>query len=538
MALPDGSEKLETLDNTRNIAGDAKTIETLKPPAKPGRSPPKLHEFKPLPRIANPQSDDDGDLEEAIKAFHSSATSSRAPAIPLRGVVQTFHWGKPWESSIVAAMATNQVRSRRGPLRAPPLNRGSRFAELWMGTHPNGHSSVLIRGKRRPTLLRTPSSRDVSALAKSLTAGEDSCNSCSSDEEPPKEWYLKDVIDQDPQFWLGEDFERRDLPFLFKVLSVRQALSVQAHPNKKLAEELHRRLPAHYPDANHKPEIAIPLGDFEALAGFRPVAQVRGYFNDVPELMELCGIQPAELESLGLRDMFSRLMRADKMQISRSVVAHVNRLKEKDDRSPEEDLILRVAQDYPADVGIFSIYFLNYVRISADKPHQFIFCAPDEPHAYLSGDCVECMALSDNVVRLGLTPKHKDVETMLEMLTYRDDLLNELVNVGEQIQPHVYKYNPPVDDFMVYEVDGPVTDGLLLPRASIAACVSGSVSVDFKVCGGQQEQDGTEVVTGTVPWSWRGPKRISKGATFFCRAGTEIYVLDAGKGSKLFIASY
>lgn len=37
------------------------------------------------------------------------------------------------------------------------------------------------------------------------------------------------------------------LPFLFKVLSIRKALSIQAHPNKKLAEKLHARDPRNYP---------------------------------------------------------------------------------------------------------------------------------------------------------------------------------------------------------------------------------------------------------------------------------------------------
>jgi hypothetical protein len=44
---------------------------------------------------------------------------------------------------------------------------------------------------------------------------------------------------------------------------------------------------------------------------------------------------------------------------------------------------------------------------------------PNEPHAYLSGDCVEAMALSDNVVRAGLTPKPRDVATLCRMLHYR-----------------------------------------------------------------------------------------------------------------------
>lgn len=34
-----------------------------------------------------------------------------------------------------------------------------------------------------------------------------------------------------------------DLPYLFKVLSVGTALSIQAHPDKALAERLHREQP-------------------------------------------------------------------------------------------------------------------------------------------------------------------------------------------------------------------------------------------------------------------------------------------------------
>lgn len=33
-------------------------------------------------------------------------------------------------------------------------------------------------------------------------------------------------------------------------------------------------------------------------------------------------------------------------------------------------------------------------------------------------DTLECMSRSDNVVRSGLTPKFKDVETLVTMLTY------------------------------------------------------------------------------------------------------------------------
>ena len=40
---------------------------------------------------------------------------------------------------------------------------------------------------------------------------------------------------------------------------------------------------------------------------------------------------------------------------------------------------------------------------------------PDEPHAYISGDLMEAMVSSDNVVRGGLTPKLKDKDTLVKV---------------------------------------------------------------------------------------------------------------------------
>ena len=54
--------------------------------------------------------------------------------------------------------------------------------------------------------------------------------------------------------WCYQKFEG-DLPFLFKVLSIAKALSIQAHPDKTLAKELHAKRPDLYKDSNHKPEM-------------------------------------------------------------------------------------------------------------------------------------------------------------------------------------------------------------------------------------------------------------------------------------------
>ena len=59
--------------------------------------------------------------------------------------------------------------------------------------------------------------------------------------------------------------EDGSLPFLFKVLSVAKALSIQAHPAKDHAAKLHAERPEIYKDPNHKPEMACALTDFEAM---------------------------------------------------------------------------------------------------------------------------------------------------------------------------------------------------------------------------------------------------------------------------------
>merc|ERR1719191_2603139 len=79
------------------------------------------------------------------------------------------------------------------------------------------------------------------------------------------------------------------LPFLFKVLSVRTALSIQAHPDKSLARVLHNRQPDMYKDDNHKPEMAVAITPFEALCSFQPAYSILENMRATPELVALIG---------------------------------------------------------------------------------------------------------------------------------------------------------------------------------------------------------------------------------------------------------
>lgn len=68
-------------------------------------------------------------------------------------------------------------------------------------------------------------------------------------------------------------------------------------------------------------------------------------------------------------------------------------------------------------------------------PGNAIYLAANEPHAYLSGELVEVMATSDNVIRAGLTPKFRDTAVLCDSLTYNTGLPDVLT--GEAIHDHV-----------------------------------------------------------------------------------------------------
>ena len=159
---------------------------------------------------------------------------------------QQYAWGKVGSSSLVANLALGG--SEDGMI----VDEDKPYAELWMGTHPSGPSLVSPGGQLLSDWLK---------------------------ENPGS-------VGRVPSGY-GSD----DLPFLLKVLSIKTALSIQAHPDKKLAEELHSNFPTVYKDANHKPEMAIALTKFEGMNGFRPLAEIHNHCQLFPELATILGAE-------------------------------------------------------------------------------------------------------------------------------------------------------------------------------------------------------------------------------------------------------
>lgn len=295
---------------------------------------------------------------------------------------------------------------------------------------------------------------------------------------------LLDLV-QDNQALLAPSVAARyhhKLPFLFKVLSVQKALSIQAHPNKKLAEQLHAKDPKNYPDDNHKPEMAIAITPFEGLCGFRPLAEIAHFLDAIPALRQLVGGEAAKefidtVKSEGdeagnkkaLQKAFAALMSSSEADVEAATQTLVEDAEssgadfagggvESTKGSVLAELVTRLHGQFGPDYGLFVLFFLNFVTL---EPGEALFLRADDIHAYVSGDIIECMASSDNVIRAGLTPKFKDVDTLVTNLTYNYAPIDEqkmeptdypyvtLNRAGYSSGSSTTLYDPPIDEFSV-----------------------------------------------------------------------------------------
>lgn len=125
-----------------------------------------------------------------------------------------------------------------------------------------------------------------------------------------------------------------------------------------------------------------------------------------------------------------------------------------------KDIFERLRKDFPNDIGILSLFFFNLIKL---KPGESIFLAANEPHAYLDGDCIECMACSDNVIRAGLTPKYKDVDSLLQMLNYNGDSPEKKLFSSIKKDNYFEIFVPNVKDFAVGKIHIPSGESYKLP---------------------------------------------------------------------------
>ena len=294
------------------------------------------------------------------------------------------------------------------------------YAEYWMGAHALATS----------TIETTEGQKDLAALKK----------------ENPVQWLGKEVATK---------FEV--LPYLYKILDVRDMLSIQVHPSKanavigfKAEDSKGIAIDAvnrNYKDQNHKPEVMVALSDFWLLHGFLAPAVLEKRLNSYTYLKPLMN----EFKGGNYKNLYAYFMQLPmeatdailKPLLEEAAKVVANGTVTKND--PHWWAHKYYADGIPSkniDKGIFSIYILNIVNI---PKYKGIFQGAGILHAYLEGQNIELMANSDNVLRGGLTPKHVDVKELIQHVNFVPT--SPFILKGDKLTDHEINYACPVPDF-------------------------------------------------------------------------------------------
>jgi mannose-6-phosphate isomerase len=228
--------------------------------------------------------------------------------------------------------------------------------------------------------------------------------------------------------------ESGELPYLLKLLAAAQPLSLQTHPDAQQARAGFER--GEYRDPNAKPELLCALTPFDALCGFRAVADTVSLLRDI-NLGELA----RTLHDDGLQSTVTRLYRGDIAW--RAVIDEC-----RTHHSAEAELASRLAEQYPDDPSVVVTLLLNRVKLA---PGEALFLDAGNLHAYLNGVGVEVMGASDNVVRGGLTNKPVDVDELLRIVRF--EVLNDPVLSPVQVRPGEWRYPTPDAPFELWRFE-------------------------------------------------------------------------------------
>ena len=328
----------------------------------------------------------------------------------LIGSVQHYSWG--------GTKFLPQLLTIENPNHAP-------FAEYWLGVHAGGPASVEVN---QQAVL------------------------------------LSDIIASDPVAALSAPVYEQfgGLPYLFKVLDVKDMLSIQVHPTKEYAKVAFEKEEAagvaldasnrNYKDKNHKPEIMLAMSEFWLLHGFKSEVKILETLENSAEFQVLAPLYKSE----GLAGLYTFLMEMEQAQVDSllgPVIKRALRNKQdgKIDKTSPEWWVAKLYENsngiYPIDKGVFSIYLFNIVCI---MPGQGIFQDAGVPHAYLEGQNVELMANSDNVLRGGLTPKHIDVPELIKNIKF--EYIEPVIIEGTKPCMGESVYPAPTQDFGIASI--------------------------------------------------------------------------------------
>ncbi|KAF2741762.1 mannose-6-phosphate isomerase [Sporormia fimetaria CBS 119925] len=390
-----------------------------------------------------------------------------------------YGWGKQGSKSLAAQLAS------KTPGTDFKIDEDKAYSEMWFGTYPVLPSYV-------------------------LETGED----------------LQDVLDKHSKELIGDTvinkFNHTKLPYLPKVLSIAKALPLQLHPNKDLASKLHAKDPDNFTDPNHKPEIALALGPFEAFCGFKPLSSIHKLLQLEPLQQFLPDAKSSSFSDKTLKEVVRNMLKASPDTI-KSVNTALQNLPASSFGSDTyiPKLIPRLAAQYDeGDNGtIVALITMNYLQLNAGDS---IYIPADGIHAYLSGDIIECMARSDNVLNTGFCPRadRNSIDMFCEVLTFQPHDAKECILPAKTFEKSkngkTKVYAPPLSEFnmLATELKEGESEGLGRIEGPSVMVVT--------------EGEGSLVVEGKE-------YKLSEGYVYFVGQGVERKI-RASKGLKAFTA--
>ncbi|KAH8926199.1 RmlC-like cupin [Atractiella rhizophila] len=431
----------------------------------------------------------------------TSTTVNSSPTIfLLKPVLQPFPYGKEGEKSLAAQLAKSALGEEVS------IDPKQPYGEIWIGsTHPNGSSTLYSSSKT-----------------------------------------LHEIISSNPVEFLGEKAAALQpyagglwLPFLFKVLSFDKALPLQAHPDKSLGTKLWlsdiaKRVTGgggEFVDANAKPECFVALADFTAFVGFCPLEEIYANLDrsntmkrllpDLPLLRSQHNPSSSDQEQkAGIRAIFQRLITLTADDIAESIEAIE---KEGEKSLPQGSMSIwnKCRDVYGKDVGLLvTTFMMNLVNV---KEGEGMWILADDIHAYVEGDCVECMANSDNMVCHGLGQEAGGVQTFVDMLSYRHVPASSL-RLNRSSRPgtsFTTIYSPPIPEFNLLHtsLSGCESELLQFGGPLVLLVLKGSAVIENKMDTGERMELGI-------------------GHSIFVKAGTEIRLESRQQQTELWGAFY
>ncbi|KAF7189696.1 Mannose-6-phosphate isomerase, partial [Pseudocercospora fuligena] len=323
-----------------------------------------------------------------------------------------YPWGKTGKDSIAARLCEKQPGwDGDGPKQEFKLDDSKPYAEQWFGTYPDLPSYVASTGE--------------------------------------------DLQDNSSARKLSKKFGHTKLPYLPKVLSIAKALPLQLHPNKEVAAKLHKENPNDFTDPNHKPEIALALGKFEAFCGFKPLEDIASLLKLEPlqQFLPSRDIKPSDFTDQQLKQVVKSMLQASDStvkQVYKSLTSLPKDSFGKYDQIPK--LAPRLAEQYSSsDPGILvALMTMNYLVLEAGEA---IYIPADGIHAYLSGDIIECMARSNNVLNTGFCPRaeRSNIDLFCDCLTFTphkaEDAILEPQRYAKGREGKTQLFAPPLSEF-------------------------------------------------------------------------------------------